>query len=110
MSTPTTDPMLHIDDRARDPLLKTMLSAGDLFGGMLAAPAHAHPDIATHHPTKGICRVCGKRMSRSYIAFVGNWTPLRECDGCANSGVRYRPQPIKQTTTSHHDRTEPKAA
>ena len=68
-----------------DPLLAGMLTASDLFGGMLSTPVDSDgntlppPDLS-RHPTRGICRHCGRVMPRAYIAFCGGWTPLRECD------------------------------
>ena len=110
MSNHTTDPMLSIDDRARDPLLKAMLSAGDLFGGMLSEPSTPRPPLS-EHPTRGICLSCKQPFPNAWFAFVGGWAVHRRCDSCAATiKPRIGPQPIKQHNPQRNDRTEPKAA
>lgn len=107
MSTPTTYPMLSMEDRQRDPLLKTMLSAGDLFGGMLAEPSAPKPSLASH-PTKGVCKSCKQPIPNAWFGFVGGWCAHHRCDSCARV-YKVPPQPIKQYP-QHADRTQAKEA
>ena len=96
-----------------DPLLAGMLTASDLFGGMLAEPVDAQgnaippPDLS-RHPTRGACRYCGRVMPRAYIAFCGGWTPLRECDACVRSPRIAAQMPARQAEA--RERTEPSYA
>lgn len=96
-----------------DPLLAGMTTPADLFGGMLAEPVDAQgnaipqPDVS-RHPTRGICRRCGCVMPRAYIAFCGGWTPLRECDSCAETARSATQRPARRAEA--RERTEPSYA
>ena len=102
--------MLSMEDRMRDPLLKTMLSAGDLFGGMLEEPSTPKPSLNTH-PTRGVCKSCKQPIPNAWFGFVGGWCAHHRCDSCAMV-YKVPPQPIRQlpAITNRNDRTEPKAA
>ena len=100
------DPTIGIDERARDPLTRGMLSAHDLFSGMLATPDTPRPSLA-EHPTKGICLSCGREFPNAWFGFCGGWAVHRRCDACAaHIKPKVGPQPIRQ----YGDRTEQRSA
>ena len=112
MNDTTTTLLVLTDSDRRDPLLKGVLTAGDLFGDMLRAPVDTNgkpipmPD-ASRHPTKGICRVCRRQMPRNYIAFVGGWTPLRECDACAQTARVATQRPARKAEARERTAAQP---
>lgn len=97
------------DADLRDPMLKGIITTSELYGGMLAAPVDASgkrvpmPD-ASRHPTGGVCRKCRQPLRRTYLAFCGGWTALRDCDECAESARIVVQRPARKAEA--RERTE----
>ena len=109
----TTTPLLVLTDSdRRDPLLKNALTANDLFCDMLKSPTDEQgkpipmPDVS-RHPTNGVCRVCRRHMPRSYIAFCGGWTALRECDSCAQTARMATQRPARKAEARERTSAQP---